>query len=152
MISEPFPPLSDPIGQTNYQVVLALAYVLAFVGKSSDIKSTFVASLNHLAQRDWSNCLDRRQVWNQKRPPWFEAMHHLIYPVLGPIINILVSSMQTGSTIYQVISKIFQSNTIFQALQNNLSHFVDNGTVHILFDGNVRLFTKKLICHYNIIG
>lgn len=92
------------MGQTNYQVVLALTYVLAFVGKAADVKCTLIASLNQLAQRDWSNCLDRRQVWNQKRPPWFEALHHLIYPVLPPIVNILVSSMQTGSTIYQVTS------------------------------------------------
>lgn len=61
--------------------------------------------MNQLNQKDWSNCLDRRQVWNQKRPPWFEALHHLIYPVLTPVINILVSSMQTGATIYQVRTK-----------------------------------------------
>lgn len=102
----------DPVGQTNYQVVLALTYVLTFVGRSSDIKSTLIASLNRLAQRDWSNCLDRRQVWNQKRPPWFEAMHHLIYPVLPPIINILVSSMQTGATIYQVTILCPYTNTV----------------------------------------
>lgn len=95
----------DPIGQTNYQVVLALTYMLSLIGKSTDIKSTLVSSLNQLTHKDWSNCLDRRQVWNQKRPPWFEALHHLIYPVLTPVINILVSSMQTGATIYQVRAK-----------------------------------------------
>lgn len=93
----------DPVGQTNYQVVLAITYLLAVIGKSSDVKSTLAASFERSVHRDWSNCLDRRQVWNQKRPPWFEALHHLIYPLLPPIANILISSMQTGATIYQVI-------------------------------------------------
>lgn len=83
-------------------MVLALTYVQTIVGKSSDIKSTLVASFERSIHKDWSNCLDRRQVWNQKRPPWFEALHHMIYPLLTPIANILISSMQTGATIYQV--------------------------------------------------
>lgn len=94
--------ISDPVGQTNYQVVLAITYLLIVVGKASDMKSTIIASFERAVLKDWSNCLDRRQVWNQKRPPWFEAMHHLIYPLLTPIANILISSMQTGATIYQV--------------------------------------------------
>lgn len=72
------------------------------VGKASDVASTLTTSFERTVHRDWSNCLDRRQVWNQKRPPWFEALHHLIYPILTPIANILISSMQTGATIYQV--------------------------------------------------
>lgn len=61
-----------------------------------------VTTFDRTIPKDWSNCLDRRQVWNQKRPPWFEAIQHTIYPLLTPIVNILVSSMQTGATIYQV--------------------------------------------------
>lgn len=92
----------DPVGQTNYQVVLALVYVLTAIGKTSDIKSTIVLLLEESTAKDWSNCLDRRQVWDQKRPPWFEAVHHFIYPILNPIVNILISSIQNGATIYQV--------------------------------------------------
>lgn len=92
----------DPIGQTNYQVVLALAYVVTLAGRVGDIRATIVMSLDQSIVKEWSSCLDRRQVWNQKRPPWFEAIHHLVYPVLDPIVHVMISSMQTGSTIYQV--------------------------------------------------
>lgn len=81
---------------------MALVYVLTAIGKASDIKSTLVLPLEQSGLRDWPNCLDRRQVWNQKRPPWFEALHHFVYPILNPIVNILISSMQSGATIYQV--------------------------------------------------
>lgn len=105
-ITRAFHSLIDPVGQTNYQVVLALVYVLTSVGKSSDIRSTLVSPLEQSTKRDWPDCLDRRQVWNQKRPPWFEALHHFVYPILNPIINILISSMQSGATIYQVSSSV----------------------------------------------
>lgn len=52
----------DPVGQTNYQVVLALTYVIVLTGKSSDITETIVSSLDKSQIKDWANCLDRRQV------------------------------------------------------------------------------------------
>lgn len=97
----------DPVGQTNYQVVLAITYVLTLIGKSSDVVSMLVTTFDRTVQRDWSNCLDRQQVWNQKRPPWFEALHQSIYPLLTPIVNILISSMQSGATLYQVSLNLF---------------------------------------------
>lgn len=110
------------------------------IGKSSDVISTLIASFDRYIQKDWSNCLDRRQVWNQKRPPWFEALHHMVYPFLTPIANILISSMQTGATIYQVSSfisiicskKTYQFEFVF--------HFVllklDDGACYIMFNRN----------------
>lgn len=92
----------DPVGQTNYQVILALTYVIVLTGKSSYISSTIVSSLDKSQIKDWANCLDRRQVWNQKRPPWLEAILHLIYPVLDPVIHMLIVAVQTGATMYQV--------------------------------------------------
>lgn len=52
----------DPVGQTNYQVVLALTYIIVLTGKSSDISETIVSSLDKSQIKDWANCLDRRQV------------------------------------------------------------------------------------------
>lgn len=126
--------LSDPVGQTNYQVVLAITYLLTVIGKASDVKATLTASFERSIHRDWSNCLDRRQVWNQKRPPWFEALHHFIYPLLTPIANILISSMQTGATIYQVI-RLIQCH--FQAILNTFSHiWLDYGPSDFMPDRN----------------
>lgn len=74
-------------------------------GKSSDINSTFISALDKSQiNKDWANCLDRRQVWNQKRPPWYEAILHVIYPVLDPIVHMLIVAVQTGATMYQAMS------------------------------------------------
>lgn len=94
--------MKDPVGQTNYQVVMALTYIIVMVGRTSDIKLVIASTLEKSSRKEWAQCLDRRQVWNQKRPPWFEAIHYLVYPILDSIVNVLISAMESGSTIYQV--------------------------------------------------
>lgn len=93
----------DPVGQTNYQIVLALTYIIVLTGKSYDITTALISALDKCQAKEWASCLDRRQVWNQKRPPWYEAILHFIYPVLDPIVHMLVIAVQTGATMYQVI-------------------------------------------------
>lgn len=90
------------MGQTNYQIVLALSYIVILTGKSFDITNALIASLDKSVAKDWSSCMDRRQVWNQKRPPWYEAILHMVFPVLDPIVHMLVVAVQTGATMYQV--------------------------------------------------
>lgn len=94
----------DPVSQTNYQIVLALSYVIMMTGKSSDIDNVLIAALEKNIVKDWSSCLDRRQVWIQKRAPWLEAIVHLIYPILDPIVHMLVTAIQGGGSMYQVMS------------------------------------------------
>lgn len=95
----------DPVGQAIYQWVFALTYIVTISGHSSAIRSSIVGNLDQSNIEGWSDCLDKRQVWNQKRPPWFEAIHYFVYPILDPIVNIMISSIQSGSTVYQVIYK-----------------------------------------------
>ncbi|XP_053688770.1 uncharacterized protein LOC128737999 [Sabethes cyaneus] len=94
----------DPIGQTNYQVLMGLTYIVIMAGKTSDVNKTLISALEKSKMNDWASCLDRRQVWNQKRPPWLEAILHLIYPILEPIIVMLVSAVQTTASVYQAMS------------------------------------------------
>lgn len=96
--------LTDPIGQTNYQVVLALCYIIMVTGKSSDMNQVIITALEKNSIKNWASCLDRRQVWNQKRPPWLEAMIHLVYPVLEPIVHMLISAVQSGGSMYQAMA------------------------------------------------
>lgn len=96
--------LKDPIGQNNYQTVLALCYVVILTGKTFDINATIVRALDKSVDSAWASCLDRRQVWNQKRPPWFEAILYFVYAVLDPIVHMLVVAMQTGGTMYQAMA------------------------------------------------
>lgn len=94
----------DPIGQNNYQTVLALCYVVVLTGKTFDINATIVQALDKSLDSAWASCLERRQVWNQKRPPWFEAILYFVYAVLDPIVHMLVVAMQTGGTMYQAMA------------------------------------------------
>lgn len=96
---------TDPIQQTNYQVVLALCYVLVTTAKPKEIQQTLIEYLDNAPNKKWADCLDRRQVWSQKRPPWFEALIHMIHPILDPIVHMLLSAVATGNaTMYQAMS------------------------------------------------
>uniref|UniRef100_A0A1B0DML4 Uncharacterized protein n=1 Tax=Phlebotomus papatasi TaxID=29031 RepID=A0A1B0DML4_PHLPP len=95
----------DPVGQTNYQVVLSLVYVVVMTGKMHDINLTLISALEKTQVKDWAAALDRRQVWNQKRPAWLEALLHLVYPVLDPVVHMLISAVHTGNaSMYQAMS------------------------------------------------
>lgn len=94
----------QPHQQTNYQTILALSYIVIMTGKASDINRTLISALDKSQIKNWADCLDRRQVWNQKRPPWLEAIIHLVYPVLDPIAHMLINAMQTGASNYQAMA------------------------------------------------
>lgn len=96
---------TDPVQQTNYQVVLALCHVLISVGKAKEVQHTLIEYLEGLPHKKWADCLDRRQVWSQKRPPWFEALVSMVNPILDPIVHMLVSAVSSRScTMYQAMS------------------------------------------------
>ncbi|XP_037940493.1 uncharacterized protein LOC119673299 [Teleopsis dalmanni] len=94
----------DPVGQSNYQIVLSLTYILIAVGKALDIKACLVKVLEEIASSGWSDCLDKRQVWNQKRPPWLEAIMHFVYPVLDCVVDMLINAVEAGASMYQAMS------------------------------------------------
>ncbi|XP_055911935.1 uncharacterized protein LOC129945964 [Eupeodes corollae] len=93
----------DPVGQTNSQVVLSLTYILVTIGKTTDIKTCLISALEN-APPTWCDCLDKRQVWNQKRPPWLEAIMHLVYPVLDCIVDMLINAVECEASMYQAMS------------------------------------------------
>lgn len=50
------------MGQTNYQIVLALTYILILTGKTSDINTSLIGALEKSQISHWADCLDKRQV------------------------------------------------------------------------------------------
>lgn len=42
-------------------------------------------------------------MWNQIRPPWFEAVLYLVAPILPTITKTVITSIQTGASIYQAM-------------------------------------------------
>lgn len=92
----------DPVGQSNYQIVLALCYLLLITGHGKDFIFALSRSVEQNTTCDWASCLDKRQVWSQKRPPWYEAIMQIIYPVADSIVPMLIAAVQTGASMYQV--------------------------------------------------
>lgn len=57
---------SDPVGQSNCQIVLSLTYLLVALGKAVDIKSCLIKALEEVGKPGWGDCLDKRQVIKYK--------------------------------------------------------------------------------------
>ncbi|EFN85448.1 uncharacterized protein LOC105182315 [Harpegnathos saltator] len=53
---------------------------------------------------NWSNYLDRQQVWNQSRPPWLNALVKPLKIMMQPIVEMLLEAAKTGASIYQAMS------------------------------------------------
>lgn len=46
------------------------------------------------------------KVWNQKRPPWFEAIVTLVAPLLPFTTDIVINAVQTEASMYQAMALI----------------------------------------------
>ncbi|KAG8037169.1 hypothetical protein G9C98_004491 [Cotesia typhae] len=53
---------------------------------------------------NWSNYLDRQQVWNQCRAPWLNALLAPFKSIMTPIVDTLLDAIKTGASIYQTMS------------------------------------------------
>ncbi|XP_018401787.1 PREDICTED: uncharacterized protein LOC108778955 [Cyphomyrmex costatus] len=53
---------------------------------------------------NWSNYLDRLQVWNQSRPPWLNALIKPLKIMMQPVAEALLEAAKTGASIYQAMS------------------------------------------------
>ena len=43
-------------------------------------------------------------MWNQKRPPWYEAILQLLEPILPTVSKTVISAVHTGASMYQAMS------------------------------------------------
>ncbi|XP_046736558.1 uncharacterized protein LOC124405560 isoform X4 [Diprion similis] len=80
------------------------AYSLTYISIIGDMDAMIVIIPALLQVSDWSNCLDRHQVWNQIRPPWLHALVTPLYPMMAPIVTTLLDAIKTGASIYQTMS------------------------------------------------
>ncbi|CAH0725268.1 unnamed protein product, partial [Brenthis ino] len=90
-------------GEEYARAVGALSYILATIGSKSELKSTLCYALE-LSGRDWSACLDKRQVWCDRRPPWLAGILAVVGTSLQFVPPILVNAIQTGASMYQTMS------------------------------------------------
>ncbi|CAG4916958.1 unnamed protein product [Colias eurytheme] len=90
-------------GEEYARAAGALTYILANVGSKTEVKSTLCYALE-ISGRDWSACLDKRQVWCDRRPPWLAGVLALVGTTLQFIPSMLVNAIQTGASMYQTMS------------------------------------------------
>ncbi|XP_045766028.1 uncharacterized protein LOC123867806 isoform X1 [Maniola jurtina] len=90
-------------GEEYARAVGALTYILATIGSKADLKSTLCYALE-VSGRDWAACLDKRQVWCDRRPPWLAGLLAVAGTFLQFIPSVLVNAVQTGASMYQTMS------------------------------------------------
>nr|XP_049694846.1 uncharacterized protein LOC110379186 isoform X1 [Helicoverpa armigera] len=80
----------------------ALTYILATIGSKTELKTTLCYALE-ISGRDWAACLDKRQVWCDRRPSWLAGILAIVGSVLQFIPPILVNAVQGGASMYQTM-------------------------------------------------
>ncbi|XP_015437868.1 PREDICTED: uncharacterized protein LOC107193012 [Dufourea novaeangliae] len=80
----------------------SLMHILTCIAQEPDHLIVSGLRQNH----EWSNYLDRQQVWNQCRPPWLHAILKPLKDMMPPIIEILLEAVRTGASIYQAMSLV----------------------------------------------
>ncbi|VVD04676.1 unnamed protein product [Leptidea sinapis] len=93
----------DSVGEEYARAAGALTYVVCSVGSAADVRSSLCYALE-IPGRDWAACLDKRQVWCDKRPAWLAALLSMVGTALRFIPPILVNAIQTGASMYQTMS------------------------------------------------
>ncbi|GJQ69311.1 hypothetical protein Trydic_g6444 [Trypoxylus dichotomus] len=90
--------------QQYYDIIYAVSHVFLIVANESDLATLFLPALRKSER--WGQCFDRREIWNQKRPAWYEAIIDLITPILSPITRTVINAVKTGASMYQAMSII----------------------------------------------
>ncbi|XP_026322247.1 uncharacterized protein LOC113231921 [Hyposmocoma kahamanoa] len=90
-------------GEEYARAAGALTYILATIGSKAEFQSSLCYALE-ISGRDWAACLDKRQVWCDKRPPWLAAILSIVGSALAFIPPILVNALQAGASMYQTMS------------------------------------------------
>ncbi|XP_049870073.1 uncharacterized protein LOC126369613 isoform X2 [Pectinophora gossypiella] len=90
-------------GEEYAKAAGAMTFILASIGSKAELKSTLCYALE-ISARDWAACLDKRQVWCDRRPPWLAAVLALVGTALQFLPPILVNAIQNGASMYQTMS------------------------------------------------
>ncbi|KAK9506517.1 hypothetical protein O3M35_008440 [Rhynocoris fuscipes] len=75
----------------------AIVNVVVTVGSEKDVKGTLI----HILERreiSWADCLDKTQVWNQKRPGWLNALVIPVMDFMDPIVKIINQAIKDEAT------------------------------------------------------
>ncbi|XP_075215325.1 uncharacterized protein LOC142321215 [Lycorma delicatula] len=91
----------------NISVEHALLYIVMTIGTTSDVTHT----LGHMLERTrqhWGTSLDKKQIWNQKRPSWLEALIDPLKEPLAPAVSVVQKALEEGATTEQAVQLSIQ--------------------------------------------
>ncbi|XP_044259026.1 uncharacterized protein LOC123007679 [Tribolium madens] len=98
-------PLLTPLHY--YDLIASATTVVLSIGNNEDYSDILFSAIS--AQPNWAKCFDRRNVWNQIRPPWYESILNLVKPLLSTISKTVINAIQTGASMYQAMLIILGS-------------------------------------------
>ncbi|XP_066248590.1 LOW QUALITY PROTEIN: uncharacterized protein KIAA0825 homolog [Euwallacea similis] len=87
-----------------HELIFSATEVLLHVADAEEIKNILLEII--VESVNWAKCFERRNVWNQIRPPWYEAMLNIASPILSLIEENVINALQTGATMYQAMSLV----------------------------------------------
>ncbi|XP_056629865.1 uncharacterized protein KIAA0825 [Diorhabda sublineata] len=87
-----------------YNLILSSTEILLFVGNKTDLMDILLPLI--IEQPNWAYCLERRHVWNQIRPAWYEAILNFTTEILPIVADTVIHAIQTEATMYQGMSII----------------------------------------------
>uniref|UniRef100_A0A1B6D4N8 Uncharacterized protein n=1 Tax=Clastoptera arizonana TaxID=38151 RepID=A0A1B6D4N8_9HEMI len=89
----------------------ALVHILVTVGTTKNLQHTLLPMLESIGP-SWAACLDKKQVWNQKRPAWLHALTEPLIICTAPVINIIKRRLEESvdMTVNELITMV--SNVI----------------------------------------
>ncbi|XP_050458079.1 uncharacterized protein LOC126854933 [Cataglyphis hispanica] len=85
---------------TSALALYSLSHVLVIT--VNEPESVIIPALKQ--DPNWSNYLDRQQVWNQSRPSWLNALIKPLKIMMQPVVEVLLEAAKTGASIYQAMS------------------------------------------------
>ncbi|XP_063226747.1 uncharacterized protein LOC134533250 isoform X2 [Bacillus rossius redtenbacheri] len=88
-------------------VVASLVHVVAGAGGPADLASVLLPVLGD-GPGAWGSCLDHRQVWNQCRPPWLEALLKPLESLMTPIVLSLLDIVQVDDSTAECVQGLAQ--------------------------------------------
>ncbi|CAG9824113.1 unnamed protein product [Phaedon cochleariae] len=87
-----------------YDLVASASEVILSVGNEEDLARVLMPVV--AGEADWAGSFDRRNVWNQIQPPWYEALLNLAAPLIPTTADAVVNAVLTGATMYQAMSLV----------------------------------------------
>ncbi|VEN35269.1 unnamed protein product, partial [Callosobruchus maculatus] len=85
-----------------YNIIHSAVKVSLYVGSEEDFQTVLIPII--VMRENWTKCFDRKNVWNQIRPPWFEAMVNFVDPLLQITSDTVCAAVESGATMYQAMA------------------------------------------------